>query len=720
MAIKTEKNDNTQFEYGRQQAPDRFPGEVATGPPDKAAGPEMMELSRMLTPEVWLEYATNRGEEHAVLSENTSVQAPEALAEKAAQAEPVELSRMRTPEVWPEYVTSPGPQLPPGLQVNIAQTSIYPPVIMPIYPTGVLMMPQAPVQLEEAPVPVQAASAQPQEALAPAQAVVAEPRPGVFRECTTQGTQLILFTESAAKLKSRERSLVSPRFHLDLNHAKGAPFIMKLKALNKGFRSSAGKGTIELSCEHSFDSETDGSLTYRFWVGFASQKKEPQMSFRQHDFAQNRTSQEEKIDFSEAIDDKGSFFTVALEVQSCKSEEPQFLDPPRTDALGNPAKHFSQGDEGQLVSTVSFSFSEEDQLEDEAEDQAGSLLEEQPQKASMHSPAILDEDCSTICSSHIAESVELGEPRRLERSLSNPEHKSIHRTVESVKGVRPTPTPLDRLATDPTHNRGIMSSPMKIDISNFLVSDQGLIFHDKPEPVHAEANEPDPEPMNDRTSSGDPAGLKRGASQVPDKQSSLSVEVARLQQLKHFEQQTWNGLPALPPPYGVLPVPQSYPTPQNDLDSFSYGVRHNWTNVCVRNLPNNMKRQRFLTFLQDKGCTGIDFLYVPHDFRRKCGKGFGFVNFTTVGSATEAFHLLGQFDDWESEGFLSKKTITVCWAKQHMQGLDNLIEFFRNSTVMHDTIDEEFKPLLLENGVPKNFPGPLKRLRKPQAQNESE
>mmetsp|Transcript_116596 Transcript_116596/g.218243 ORF Transcript_116596/g.218243 Transcript_116596/m.218243 type:complete len:345 (+) Transcript_116596:80-1114(+) len=343
MAIKTEKNDNTQFEYGRQQAPDRFPGEVATGPPDKAAGPEMMELSRMLTPEVWLEYATNRGEEHAVLSENTSVQAPEALAEKAAQAEPVELSRMRTPEVWPEYVTSPGPQLPPGLQVNIAQTSIYPPVIMPIYPTGVLMMPQAPVQLEEAPVPVQAASAQPQEALAPAQAVVAEPRPGVFRECTTQGTQLILFTESAAKLKSRERSLVSPRFHLDLNHAKGAPFIMKLKALNKGFRSSAGKGTIELSCEHSFDSETDGSLTYRFWVGFASQKKEPQMSFRQHDFAQNRTSREEEFNFSEAIDDKGNFFTVVLEVETNRSQEPQRIDLHCTNTLGNPAKASSQG-----------------------------------------------------------------------------------------------------------------------------------------------------------------------------------------------------------------------------------------------------------------------------------------------------------------------------------------------------------------------------------------
>jgi len=688
---------------------------------------------------------------------------------------------MLTPEVWPEYgneqmQSAPSMQsdmsghlpppglppglpvgLPPGLPVNMAQMPMYTPVVMPGYP--MMMPPQAPPQLQE-----------PQEAVAQPQAIAAEPKPGVSRECPTLGTQVIRFTESAAKLKTRERNLVSPRFHLDLNDALSAPFIMKLKALNKGFKSSAGKGTVELSCQHNFGTDIGGFLTYRFWIGFGSKKQEAKMNFRQHDFAQNRTSREEEFNFSEAIDDKGNFFTVVLEakVETNRSQEPQRIDLHCTNTLGNPAKASSQGDEGQLESAVSFALDDDDdELDDQAEAQAGSPADEQLKKLLLQAPATSEEDdtlrsttcgstaCSRTCTdeseaSKTIESNELDESRQLKRSISNPEDGSVHRTVESATSVRPTPTPLGRLSTDPTHNREStlsMDSPMKIGISEFLMNrDQGINFQKGSTPVngrHEAAPEPDPEaaPAVDKgtsssaqcvlqpavapapaASAGDPSGL--AAPQVADKQSSLSAEVARLQQLKHLEQQTWNVLPGnvLPgiPGYGVVPVPPYYSPPQNYLDSFSYGAQQKWTNVCVKSLPNNMKRQRFLKFLQDRGCLGIDFIYVPHDFKRKCGKGFGFVNFTTVQSAQNAFHQLGDFNDWKSEGFSSKKMISVCWAKQHMQGLDNLIEFFRNSTVMHDTIDEEFKPLLLENGVPKNFPGPLKRLRKPQAQNESE
>jgi len=112
-----------------------------------------------------------------------------------------------------------------------------------------------------------------------------------------------------------------------------------------------------------------------------------------------------------------------------------------------------------------------------------------------------------------------------------------------------------------------------------------------------------------------------------------------------------------------------------------------------------------------RDCSDIDFIYVPHDFKTGRGKGFGFVNFTTRSSALKVFSVLHGFDKWREENFMSRKKIQVCWARPEMQGRANLIEFFSKSTVMNSNIEEEYKPLLVQNGRPLEFPRPRKGFR---------
>jgi len=134
------------------------------------------------------------------------------------------------------------------------------------------------------------------------------------------------------------------------------------------------------------------------------------------------------------------------------------------------------------------------------------------------------------------------------------------------------------------------------------------------------------------------------------------------------------------------------------------------TTVMLRNLPNNYTRSMVLDLLDTFGFVGkYDFLYLPTDQERGANLGYAFVNMTTAVEAQLVRQRLEGFRRWSMP---SSKRCSVGWSLP-CQGLDANIERYRNSPLMHSSVPDEFKPIVLANGQRVSFPRPTKKLRKP-------
>lgn len=134
----------------------------------------------------------------------------------------------------------------------------------------------------------------------------------------------------------------------------------------------------------------------------------------------------------------------------------------------------------------------------------------------------------------------------------------------------------------------------------------------------------------------------------------------------------------------------------------------------LRNLPSCFTKQALLDTLDSKGMAGqFDFVYLPIDFLSGAALGYAFVNFSTTEDAELAMDRLQGFDGWKNLlGSASQKVLEVCWSDPH-QGLDMLVERYRNSRVMHGSVPDEFKPVMFKDGEKVDFPRPTKRVRPP-------
>jgi len=137
---------------------------------------------------------------------------------------------------------------------------------------------------------------------------------------------------------------------------------------------------------------------------------------------------------------------------------------------------------------------------------------------------------------------------------------------------------------------------------------------------------------------------------------------------------------------------------------------HELTTVMMRNIPNNHTREQLITLVNDGGFQGrYDLLYLPFDLKKKVGLGYAFINFLSHEDA-EAFaqHFRG-FKDWQMH---SDKVCEVTWSDA-LQGLDANVERYRDCPVMHESIPDEFKPVIFQDGVCVPFPEPTKKIRAP-------
>lgn len=138
---------------------------------------------------------------------------------------------------------------------------------------------------------------------------------------------------------------------------------------------------------------------------------------------------------------------------------------------------------------------------------------------------------------------------------------------------------------------------------------------------------------------------------------------------------------------------------------------HMWTTMMMRNIPNSYTRRHVCQLIDFEGFAArYDFLYYPVDFKTSAGLGFAFVNLTSPEDAHEFRDHFTCFRRW---GVPSGKVCSVSWARAEQQGLEANVEHYRNSSVMHKSVKEDRKPILLVAGVPTNLPKNTKKLWPP-------
>merc|ERR1711904_586515 len=134
------------------------------------------------------------------------------------------------------------------------------------------------------------------------------------------------------------------------------------------------------------------------------------------------------------------------------------------------------------------------------------------------------------------------------------------------------------------------------------------------------------------------------------------------------------------------------------------------TTVMVRNIPNSYTSSSLVELFEAKGYrTKFDFVYLPIDFRTGVNLGYAFVNFV---SNLDAHHFILDFDGFRDWSLESLKICEVSWADPY-QGLEEHVERYRNSPVMHEKMPDEYKPRVYRAGVRVPFPEPTKRIRAP-------
>ncbi|CAE7501728.1 mei2 [Symbiodinium natans] len=189
-------------------------------------------------------------------------------------------------------------------------------------------------------------------------------------------------------------------------------------------------------------------------------------------------------------------------------------------------------------------------------------------------------------------------------------------------------------------------------------------------------------------SSGKGRGRGRGATNANGKQWSAQDSPAQA-----------------PAPVEIKEAPPKIP-PEPPVDG---------TTIMLRNLPAKFSQQSMLQLLNDNGFQGkYDFVYLPMDFRNGTNLGYAFVNTLTHQDALEAMDAYQGFTGW-ADG--SDKVCEVSWAHPH-QGLEEHVERYRNSPVMHPVTPEEYKPMVFANGQRVPFPAPTKAIRAPKMKSD--
>jgi len=141
--------------------------------------------------------------------------------------------------------------------------------------------------------------------------------------------------------------------------------------------------------------------------------------------------------------------------------------------------------------------------------------------------------------------------------------------------------------------------------------------------------------------------------------------------------------------------------------------RQRRTTVVMRNLPKQYNRDMLVSLLDSEGFAGTyGLVYLPIAFGTGLAIGYAFVTFGLHETAARFKRQLEGFEDWACEGNL--KACEVQW-RNGFDGLNELVQHFRNSPVMHPSVPDSFRPALYETGTQVTFPSPTRAIKKPRS-----
>lgn len=127
------------------------------------------------------------------------------------------------------------------------------------------------------------------------------------------------------------------------------------------------------------------------------------------------------------------------------------------------------------------------------------------------------------------------------------------------------------------------------------------------------------------------------------------------------------------------------------------------TTLILQDLPRFCNQDLLLTKLTAEGCgQSVDFVYLPHNFKKDQSFGYAIVNFATAAFAQTA---LERFDGLP----MGENCLMASWSSS-IQGLDALIRRYRNNAVMHPEVPTVHRPLLFSKGLSVPFPQPTEDL----------
>jgi len=129
-----------------------------------------------------------------------------------------------------------------------------------------------------------------------------------------------------------------------------------------------------------------------------------------------------------------------------------------------------------------------------------------------------------------------------------------------------------------------------------------------------------------------------------------------------------------------------------------------------RNLPDDFTREDIVELLEHEGFSSqYDYVYVPLHFSNGTSFGYAFINLVS-GMAAARFR--SHFEGFSRWPVPCNKVGCVGWG-DCLQGLDEQVERYRNSRIMHESVPDELKPAIYRKGVRMPFPPPTKQLRPP-------
>jgi len=168
------------------------------------------------------------------------------------------------------------------------------------------------------------------------------------------------------------------------------------------------------------------------------------------------------------------------------------------------------------------------------------------------------------------------------------------------------------------------------------------------------------------------------------------------------------------PPPEAAPAPAPVPVASGPVEAMVAGETEADTEkmtVLLKGIPSVYTTLSVLELLDAQGFAGkYTFVYVPVDFARGSGLGYAVVSMASHESALDLMHALEGFSQWASED--DNDTCAVSWNEPH-QGLDALIERYRNSPVMHPSVAPAHRPAVFHGGRRAQFPPPTRTVRAP-------